>query len=64
MEATQISTQERVKEKGRGLPLPPFKKFKGKKWLKRAVIVLAALAALWFFFLLPKGTDPAARMGQ
>ena len=64
MEATQISTQERVKEKGRGLPLPPFKKFKGKKWLKRAVIVLAALAALWFFFLRPKGTDPAARMGQ
>ncbi len=54
MEATQLEAQQAapLPQQGRGPALKlPGKK---KKWLKRGFILLAAGAAIWFFFLRPK----------
>ena len=65
METAQISTQEAAQapQEAKRRPALHLPK-KGKKWGKRLLIALLALAVVWWIFLRPRGDAQAAGAGQ
>ena len=64
MEATQVKTQQAAQapqgqKKGPAFRLPKKK----KKWIVRGAVLLAVLAAVYWFFLRPGGNAGAAGQG-
>ena len=65
METAQISTQEAAQapQEAKRRPALHLPK-KGKKWGKRLLIALLALAVIWWIFLRPRGDAQTAGAGQ
>ena len=65
METAQISTQEAAQapQEAKRRPTLHLPK-KGKKWGKRLLIALLALAVIWWIFLRPRGDAQTAGAGQ
>ena len=65
METAQISTQEAAQapQEAKRRPALHLPK-KGKKWGKRLLIALLALAVIWWIFLRPQGDAQTAGAGQ